>query len=108
MPSVKYFRSKRVLNPELWEPIFDALTERGSVIHVSEPVECDVSVVLNGKVENPVPLSGKKVLVYDRQHWSEMKWKSIFKNILEEYYDDMIDIHGMNLAEVVQCIEEIC
>ena len=108
MLNVKYFRSKRVVDPDLWEPIFDALIERGNVIHVSDPVECDVSVVLNGKVENPVPLSGKKVLVFDKRKWSEMKWKAIFQNILEEYYDDMIDIDGMNLAEVVECIEEIC
>ena len=104
MQDVEFFYSKRSQSIEKWHPIYKQVEQQGYHIH-TEPIECAVSVVLEGKLVNPLPLHGRKVLLYKMDEWQPMKWKNMFSPILEEYYDQMIDITGRDMGKV---IEEIC
>lgn len=101
MPSVEFFISHRSKEITDWIPIYEEVKELGYNIH-TEPVECDISIVLNGKFVNPLPLRGKKILFYHTSDWQLHKWKAMFKPILEEYYDDLIDIEGQEIKDVIE------
>lgn len=105
MPSVEFFISNRSKEITDWIPIYEEIKEFGYNIH-TEPVECDCSVVLNGKFVNPLPLYGKKILLYILSDWTTHKWKWMFQHILEEYYDEMIDIEGEELKDVIEKIHQ--
>jgi len=51
MPSVEFFISHRSKEITDWIPIYEEVKELGYNIH-TEPVECDISIVLNGKFVN--------------------------------------------------------
>ena len=104
MPNVEFFYSERSKSLEPWQSLYDWFEKQGHTIH-TEPIKCDISVVLNGKFVNPLPLYGKKVLLYKADEWGAVKWKPLFQPVLEEYYDLMIDIEGRDIGEV---LEEIC
>lgn len=101
MPNVKYFTSERGLMIEDWKEIYDFF---GPHPH---PIPCDVSVVLNGKFVNPLPLYGKKILLYKIADWQPVKWKAMYQPVIEEYYDTLIDITNRNLEEVRAEIEKV-
>ena len=103
MPRVEFFYSERSRDIEAWHDVYKRVILKGYSIH-TEPIECDVSVVLNGKFVNPLPLHGKKVLLYRMKDWQPMKWIEMFAPILEEYYDDMIDITGMDVGKLIEKI----
>jgi len=103
MPNVKFFYSERSKGLEPWHSLYGWFEEQGHTIH-TEPIECDISVVLNGKFVNPLPLYGKKVLLYKADEWNTIKWKAMYEPVLEEYYDQMIDIEGRDLGEIIEKI----
>ncbi len=104
MPNVKFFYSERSKGIASWQSLYQWFEEQGHTIY-TKPIECDISVVLNGKLVNPLPLHGKKVLLYKADEWGVVKWKPMYQPILEEYYDEMIDIEGRDIGAV---LEEIC
>ena len=102
-PSLKYFISSRSKDNPYWQEVYDLCGQ----IH-TEPVDCDVSVVLGGRLENPLALKGKKVLAFKKDEWRMVKWDMVFRMILEEYYDDFIDTTGLNPEGTLRRIEQEC
>lgn len=82
-----------------------------SGIYISdEPQKCDVSVAIYGLFENPTCLFGKKVIAYDRRLWhpnlgKDWGW-NLFKPILEEYYDEFLDITDLTLSQIAERIKQ--
>ena len=105
MPNVEFFYSVRSKEITDWIPTYEEVKELGYTLH-TEPVECDVSVVLNGKFVNPLPLRGEKILFYKLEDWQRVKWKAMFEPILEEYYDELIDISDRNLEELIESLNK--
>jgi hypothetical protein len=84
------------------------LEKREIFIYV-EPIKADVSIVLFGNFTNPLPLRGKRVLAYDASRWMPevpvpLGWK-MYEPILEEYYDEMIDLTGLTVPERADVLE---
>jgi hypothetical protein len=72
------------------------------------PEQCDISVVLGGCLENPLPLRGTKVLAIKRDEWQMVKWEELYGQILEEYYDHIIDTTGLDAVNTLKLIEKEC
>jgi len=90
-----------------WNDIYKLFAERNIPIYM-EPKPCDISVVLGGTLVNPIPLRGKKVLAFKKDEWKAIQWDHIFKPILEEYYDHIIDTTGLSPDDTFELIEKEC
>jgi hypothetical protein len=99
---IEYFRAKRAENNPNWKEVYDLCGAK------TDPVDCDISVVLGGTLENPLPLRGKKVLAFKKDEWRMVKWDMVFGDILEEYYDHLIDTTGLNPEGTLRLIEKEC
>ena len=102
---VKIFKVDRASSNETWQMITGDLQKRGFVIH-REAEPADVSIALSGKLENPLALSGKRVLAYAPGEWQPQYygWR-FFARILKHYYHDFIDLSGTSAKEAVDKIE---
>ena len=107
MPKIEYFYSERSKGRPHWQEVYIALKEKGITIHI-EPKSCDYSVVLGGCFVNPIPLQGKKILAVNTQEWQAAKWEFMFRPILEEYYDKMINVTGCTPEETLELIKKTC
>lgn len=105
--TIKYFISKRSKDRPCWTEVYDVLTEKNIPLH-TKPVECDISVILGGTLVNPIPLKGKKVLAFKEDEWRMVKWKQVYKLILEEYYDYFIDTTHLSPLDTYRMIEMEC
>ena len=87
MAVVKIFKCSRAR--EEWN---EAIEDLGEInIEVLEDYSpADVSIVLDGRYENPAVLDGKKILVTKESLWNNT-W-SMFMAILPEYYDEIAKI----------------
>jgi hypothetical protein len=98
----------------LWGEITDHLNRRKHKVYDS-PRDADVSIVLSGMMENPAIIKGRKVLAFKPQEWilnvPPPKGWMLYKPILELYYDDMIDLSGLNAKKsakrIIEYIDEI-
>ena len=99
---VEYFRAKRAENNLWWQEVFGLCDVN------TDPVDCDISVVLSGRLENPLALKGKKVLAIKKDEWRMVRWDGVFDRILEEYYDHIIDTTGLNPRDTLRLIEKEC
>lgn len=68
------------------------------------PQEADVSIVLGGKRANPMAVKGKRILAYNKKEW--IGWAYIYRPILEEYYDEFLDLSGLTAGQTVDKITE--
>lgn len=100
MAIVKIFKCSRAR--EKWDEI---ITDLGGIgIEVFEEYSpADVSIVLDGRYENPAVLDGKKVLITDESLWNNA-W-SMFMAILPEYYDEITKITGDDVNTIRRVIE---
>ena len=92
-----------------WPEVEKHLKKRG-VETLSEPVGADLSVVLSGMFENPSILKGKKVMAFKPQEWfpgvpPPMGW-NMYREMLGFYYDDFIDMSGLNPKKAAKRIIE--
>ena len=75
-----------------------------------EPQDADISLVISGKHENPALLKGKKVIVFNSRDWIPFMnhptgWLQ-YKKVLDEYYDDYLNITGLDTAKKVEKIRD--
>lgn len=68
----------------------------------TKPETADVSIVLDGRYENPLAVTGKKVLVYDKDMWGH-RWE-LFEPVLSEYYNRMVDVTRMSSKQKADII----
>ena len=107
MRSVKYFCSERSMSNEKWKPIYSWFEKNNVPINL-KPEDCDISVALEGKFVNPVALCGKKILLCKPDEWQIFKWVYMYKPILEEYYDKIVDITEIKPEQISHEVENVC
>lgn len=82
-----------------WKETIEHLERRKRTVY-TEPVEADLSIVLSGLLENPAIVRGKRVLAFKPQEWMPEipppKGWMLYYPILQKYYDDFIDLSGLN------------
>ena len=79
--------------------ILAELEDRGHRVY-THARDTDISIILHGTFENPCIFKGKKVLAFNSEDWGKHgEWEHLFKPILEEYYDEFIDITGLSSKE---------
>ena len=85
-----------------WLPMIRALQDKHLDVHAF-PATAKYSIVLSGRNENPIALSGKKILVFHRDEWMPdlFGWR-LFKPILDEYYDEFLDVTGLDFGTAVK------
>lgn len=71
------------------------------VFRDAKPADC--SIVLSGQNENPLSLTGKKILFFHKLEWKE-EWP-YYKTLLEEYYDEFVDVTDTTLEEFVSTLK---
>ncbi len=84
---------------ERWRPIIERLEEFDIRVH-GESSKADISIVLGGQFENPLALTGKKILFYNKKDFRS-GWE-IYKFVLTEYYDELIDTTEMGGDQIVK------
>ena len=111
----KVFKSK--IGMESWVEVINILKDNGIDI-LTESEQTDVSIVLSGAWENAGILQGKRILFYDIKDWMEKEpdrlepYKfELYRPILEEYYDEFINLSDMSnkgkANEILAKIKEI-
>ncbi len=104
MANVRVYTTKK--GHEYWKYVADFLSK--SVPVDSDIAPADVSIVLSGRFINPLILNGKKVLAFDAMEWLHNVPLPIgfdaYRVVLEEYYDDFIDLTGLNVQDRVDKI----
>jgi len=107
---------KRDHELETWLPIIHGLREKDyKVFNDSVKELCDYSIVLGGRFENPLCLSGKRILAYNEKEWRPYPggWTSFYGPIVKEYYHDFIDLTPCEtveqaVGEIIGYIEDKC
>jgi hypothetical protein len=105
MANVKVFLG-RGEHPD-WNKIGKALTDKGVDVCTGKAT-ADVSIVLSGHGTNTLCLTGKKVLVYSTYEWMRGVQPplgfDLFKPVLDEYYDDFINLTGIEMKDAADKI----
>jgi len=70
---------------------------------IDYPKDCEIAVVLGGRYENPCCLAGKKLLVWHDRDWGD--YNEVFKPLVEEYYNKIIDVTHDSLDQAIEKIE---
>ena len=102
MQAVNYF----IMEPQLgnWRQVVEKFEESGIKINF-ELTPTKTTVVLSGAHLNPMMVSGRKILIAHSREWGAL-WKSVYRPVLEEYYDHVINIGGMSLEEAIKTVGE--
>ena len=111
MANVKVYKARR--GHPAWQYVADFIRKEGYTVDTDKS-DADVSIVLGGRFENPLIFKGKKVMAYDAMEWLRnvpIPWGfEAYKVILEEYFDDFIDLTNLNVQEradkVIEYINE--
>jgi len=103
--SVGIFRSDR--GHKDWNLLTGILKKRDVKVH-DNIADADVSIVISGRFINLLILKGKKVLAYNAHEWlgnvPVPSGFNMYKPVLDEYYDDYIDLTGISVED---CAEKI-
>ncbi len=107
MPTVRIYRSKKLADN--WGLVADKLDAAGLQTH-RETGDADVSISLGGMYINPLVLTGKRVLCHNVAEWLPAMQKpfgwSLYKTVLDEYYDEFMDLTGMSDSHKVLAIRQ--
>lgn len=115
MVNVKVFKAKP--GREGWMRVIEILKGKGIDI-LMKTEKADVSIVLSGAAENAGILEGRKILMYNIKDWMEKEPEQLeqfkfdlWRPILEEYYDEFINLSGMSdkmkAKEILNKIREV-
>lgn len=96
-------------------PVLKKRLKKHGILIYDKRLDCDVAVVLYGAFSNPLAFR-KRILVYWMQndvHTYTVAFHSLYLPILNEYYDDLIDLTecksfeeiGDRIAEEVKRLE---
>lgn len=100
MATVKVYKADR--GHPFWQHVAGFIRDAGYTVD-KDKSDADVSIVLSGRFENPLIFKGKKVMAYDAMEWLRnvpIPWGfESYKVILDEYYDDFIDLTNLNVQE---------
>jgi len=83
-------------------PVILELEKSGYEV-VFEPVESNVTVILSGTYTNPFCVGGKRILVVHGDEWG-IPWSLVYKPIVKEYYDKVIDIKPIPIDKIMDVI----
>lgn len=97
------FKSQRGI--DTWLGVIESIEKNGSKV-LDYPEQCDVSVVLSGKFENPNCFYGKRIVLFHRQEWEG--FDGLFHKILKRYYDKVIDVTKRSPEDVLKIISDDC
>ena len=101
---VKIFKS--LVPDDPWIGFVKYMLEQGLDVY-SESSPADYSIVLSGKWENPQSLTGKKILIYAPREWVPYPSRWTFcKEIIKEYYDEMIEVKSNNRDEILKQVRD--
>jgi len=73
------------------------------IIVYDKAMPCDTMIGIGGKFLNPM-LAKRKVLITDTNLWGGT-W-SIFKDVISEYYDKIIDVKNLPIDRIRELITE--
>ena len=95
----------KATTPDLkkWKTIMNDLATAGFRV-TTRPQKADLSIVLGGRFENPLAFKGYRVLAYNPGHWPPPVRNAgfaFFKPLLEEYYDELLEVNSNNAVEVI-------
>lgn len=90
---------------EKWEPIITELEKHGYKVE-TEVHPADITVALSGTYISPMTAHGTKILIAHGQEWGEL-WGVVYKPIVKEYYDHVLDITQMPINKIVGKLREL-
>lgn len=102
MAGVKIFKCMRERGK--WKDVIDGLGELDIKVFQSRG-SADISIVLDGRYENPNFFDGKKILIVDKDFWGP-SW-NLFQEVLPVYYDKIVDVTDLSAKEKVEKIYDL-
>ncbi len=97
---------KKPYKDDPWLTIISGMEFKGIGFAYKEPDECDHAIFLGGKWENPLCVKAKKkTLIYHLGEWGGM-FDVWLKDILLEYYDDLIDVSELSVDQTLEVIKK--
>ena len=101
MAVVKIFQTSRSKGD--WLDLINGLSAKGMQIYDNYS-PADVSIVIDGRFDNPTVLDGKKVLLHNTDLWHSQF--GIHKTVLVHYYDDFIDATDLMTDQIIEKLGE--
>lgn len=86
-----------------WFPVIRNLENHGYKV-TGEIKEAKTTVVLSGTYHNPFAVNGRKILVAYQKEWGAL-WETLYKPILEEYYDEVLMLNEITIEELIKKVE---
>ena len=80
-----------------WMPVIHALQRYGLEVWGDVKADdLDISIILGGKLENPLAVPGRRILVFNQDEWTPKGrgWKHFWHGVLKHYYHDLLDVTG--------------
>lgn len=93
--------------------IFKVQRERGRWLEIinmlpmkvyDRELPTEVAIILSGKFENSTVFEGKKILIYKEVEWHIGE---CFSEIMEYYYDEIVDVSNMPPEKIARKITEV-
>jgi hypothetical protein len=102
--------TKRTEKLDKWDEIVKHLEKRRVPVLRNPSADADVTIVLGGLFENPAMIKGKRVLAVKPTDWFSSvpppKGWFLYRDMLKAYYEDFIDLSGLNPKRSAQRIKE--
>ena len=92
-----------------WIGVIKALQDKKFVVRRDFKTKADLNIVLSGVFENPRGFKGKRVMVLEKKEWWPSKfnaWDSMYRDIVKNYYDEIIDVTGKTTAQVANIVAD--
>ena len=78
-----------------WLPVIQEIEKHGYKVEF-KPQDSKLTFVLSGSYVNPLAIPHKRILICHSQEWGKV-WDSVYKHIMNEYYDKVINIKSIPL-----------